>query len=159
MFIPKEINDAINEMISIELTASKQYLAIGAKFLELGLPNIGKKFLEEAGEEQGHAIKEIEYLIKVGGKVKFLPERKFKQDFKNAEEMIQTALKMEEDYLDYQTKLMNKVKSLKDNLTENFLKWFLDNQVEEINKYQDFLMRLKKLGEQSLYLLDASMGK
>ncbi|MBM4175953.1 MAG: hypothetical protein FJ213_07250 [Ignavibacteria bacterium] len=159
MLINKEINNSLNEMISIELTAVKQYMAIGAKFKEMGFENIGNHFLFESTEEQSHALKLINYLIRVGGEIKFLGDKSFKNDFKNAEEIIKTALKMETDYYKFQNDLMNKVKASKDNLTENFLNWFLENQVEEMNELQDLLTKLKKLGEDRLYLLEPMFAK
>lgn len=159
MLISKNINDSINEMISIELTAVKQYMAIGARFKEMGYDNIGNHFLMESSEEQNHALKIINYLIRVGAEIKFLGDKKFKHEFKNAEEMIETALTMETDYYKFQNDLMNTVKEAKDNLTENFLTWFLENQVEEINELHDLLTKMKKLGEERLFMLDQFYGK
>ncbi|MBU2445011.1 MAG: hypothetical protein KJ666_05485 [Bacteroidetes bacterium] len=159
MLISKNINDSINEMISIELTAVKQYMAIGARFKEMGYDNIGNHFLMESSEEQNHALKIINYLIRVGAEIKFLGDKNFKQEFNNAEEMIETALKMETDYYKFQNDLMNKVKEAKDNLTENFLTWFLENQVEEINELQNLLTKMKKLGEERLFMLDQFYSK
>lgn len=159
MLITKEMNTALNEMLSIELTAVKQYLAIGAKFKEMGYNGFAGKFLTESSEEHGHAIKIIDFLIRVGAKVKFTADKNFKQDFSSVEEMIETALKMESEYFDFQNDLMSKAKTSNDNLTENFLVWFLENQVEEINELQDLLIKIKKLGEERLFLLDQSFGK
>ncbi len=154
MLISKEINNSLNEMISIELTAVKQYMSIGTKFKEMGYQNIGNHFLLESREEHGHALKLIDYLIRVGAEIKFLDDKNFKIEFKNAEDMFKTALKMETDYYKFQNDLMNKVKAAKDNLTENFLNWFLENQVEEMNELQDLLNKLKKIGEDKLYILE-----
>lgn len=159
MLISKNINDSINEMISIELTAVKQYMAIGTRFKEMGYDNIGNHFLMESSEEQSHALKIINYLIRVGAEIKFLGDKNFKQEFNNAEEMIETALKMETDYYKFQNDLMNKVKTEKDNLTENFLIWFLENQVEEMNELQDLLTKMKKLGDERLFILDQYFKK
>lgn len=159
MLISENINDSLNEMISIELTAVKQYMAIGARFKEMGYDNIGNHFLMESSEEQNHALKIINYLIRVGAEIKFLGDKKFKIEFKNAEEMIKTALTMETDYYKFQNDLMNKIKEVKDNLTENFLNWFLENQVEEINELHVLLTKLKNLGEERLFILDQFYSK
>jgi ferritin len=159
MLISKEINNSLHEMISIELTAVKQYMAIGAKLKELGYEKIGDHFLMESSEEQSHALKLIDFLIRVGAEIKLLGDKNFKQEFKNAEDMIETALKMENDYYKFQNDLVNKVKEVKDNLTENFLTWYLENQVEEINELRDLLTKIKKLGDDKLFLLDQMFSK
>lgn len=154
MLIPKEILDGINEMVSFELTAVKQYMILGTKVTDLGYPNLGKKFLSDVMSEQGHALKEIEYIIKMGGSFELLPEKPLKTDIKSVEEAVQTALDMEKNYFEFQKALVSKTKELKDTLSENFLIWFLDNQVNEINEYTELLNLVKKLGEDRLFMLE-----
>lgn len=159
MFISQETNKSLNEMISIELTAVKQYMAIGTKFLELGYKNFAEHFFNESREEQGHTLKIIDYLVRVGGKVEFIGDKPFKTEFKNIEDMIQTALDMETNYYKFQNEFMNKLKSMNDNLTTNFLIWFLENQVEEVNELTELLNKIKLVGEDKLFMLEQFINK
>lgn len=157
MLIPKEILDGINEMVSFELTAVKQYLILGSRVSEMGYPNLGKMFLADVMSEQGHAMKEIDYINKVGGTFVLMPEKSIKIEIKTVEEAVQTALEMETRYFDFQNNLIRKTKDLKDSLSEHFLIWFLDNQVTEIGGLTDLLNNVKRLGEDRLFLLENSM--
>lgn len=95
-------------------------MAIGTKFIEMSYKHFAEHFLNESREEQGHALKIIDYLVRVSGKVEFIGDKPFKTEFKNVEDMIQTALNMETNYYKFQNEFMNKLKLMNDNLTTNF---------------------------------------
>src|SRR5436309_15042276 len=69
MLISKKINDALNEQIGNEFNASLQYISIAAHFEGETLPMLAQHFYKQAGEEHGHAMRFVKYILDAGGRV------------------------------------------------------------------------------------------
>jgi len=93
-----DVENAINQQINMELTASYVYLSMASYFTrhDVALPNIAKYFQEQSHEERDHAEKLINYQIKRGGSVIYsdvkAPEI---QDWGSALNAFQSALTLE----------------------------------------------------------------
>ena len=69
MLISPELNKAFNEQIGRELLASHQYISIASYFDGRALKKLAQLFFKQSEEEREHAMKFVEYLNDVGGKV------------------------------------------------------------------------------------------
>ncbi len=147
MLLKQPIVDAINAQVTEEFTASAQYLAIALYFERETLPELANYFHLQAAEEHGHATKLLGYINEAGGMPIIAPTRAVKNDFSSVEECIRLALDQE---LTVTAQINNLVKVAMENddyLTNQFLQWFVTEQLEEVSSMTDLLNIVKRAGD------------
>src|SRR5690606_29273740 len=145
---------SINDQIANELHASNSSLHIAAYFDGLGLKVLASFFFRQSDEERMHATKLLKYLLEVGKKVKFGQIKAAKSDYKSPEDAIQTALDQEIVVTNQINALMKEATANNDFATQSFLKWFVDEQVEEVSSMSDLLQLVKLAGEERILLVE-----
>jgi bacterioferritin B len=158
MLISKELTAAFNEEIGLELFASNQYLNMAAHLDGLALKKLAALFFTQADEERGHAIKFVKYLNDVGGVVE-IPAIKAPQPvFKSVEEVIQRSLDWELEVTARLNAMMTTAVAQKDYAAQDFLRWFVTEQVEEVSTMENLLKVVKAAGERSLIMIEAYLA-
>jgi ferritin len=106
-------------------------------------------------------MKFYNYLVERGGKVVLKPIDGPKTDFKSAEEIFAYSLNHEKFVTDRIHKLMDLSVQEKDHALVSFLKWFIDEQVEEEATFDKALSRVKLVGNNGygLLMLDQEMAR
>ncbi|MFN3490753.1 MAG: ferritin [Anaerolineales bacterium] len=155
MMISPKLTKAINEQIGNEFGASLQYLSIAAYFQTQRLNLLAKLFFEQADEEKQHALKFVHYVLDTQGKLEIPAVNAPKATFSSAEEAVQAALAWEKEVTEQIKKLMDIAASENDYLAQNFLQWFIDEQLEEINKMDQLLSVIQRAGEKNLLMVEA----
>ena len=155
MRISQALNDAFNEQIGKELTSSNLYLNIAAYFDDRALRKLAAFFFKQAEEERQHALKFIEYLGDVDGKVAVPAIVATKADYETAEEAIQTSFEAELDISASIHRLMDMALADRDYPAQEFLRWFITEQVEEVRTMEDMLKVAKVSGERSVIMVEA----
>ncbi|MCC5877340.1 MAG: ferritin [Candidatus Sumerlaeia bacterium] len=152
--IDKKLEDAINEQIVYELYSSNTYLSVASFMEEQGLKVLNAHFLKQSEEERDHAMKFIGYLQEVNGAVRIgaIPEPP--QSFKSVEDAVAKSLKQEEEVTRRINNLMSMAHDQKDYATASFLKWFVDEQVEEQASMNDLLLMVRHAGPHLLLVED-----
>jgi ferritin len=158
MLISKELQDGMNAQIGNELGASMQYLGIAGFFHKENLTLLAKLFFEQAEEEKEHAMKFVHYILETDGELSIPPIPQAKFNFKSAEECIEAALNWEKEVTGQITRLMDIAVAKNDYLGQNFLKWFIDEQLEEINKMDGLLSVVRRAGEKNLLMMEAYLA-
>jgi len=130
MMISKELNDAINAQIGAEFGASLQYVAIATHFDGEGLKKLAGLFYKQAAEENEHAMKFIKYLVDTGGVVRIPAVAAPKATFETAEEAVKLSLDWEMEVTRQINGLYDIARSKNDYAGQNFLNWFVEEQVE-----------------------------
>lgn len=159
--ISKRLEDALNEQINKELYSAYLYLGIAAHFESEGLKGFAEWMKVQAGEEQEHAMKIYNYLFSADGKpvlktIKEVPVHYAKPPV----EVIQDVLKHEQFVTDSINSLYELALAEKDYKTQNFLQWFIAEQVEEEENDRDILDKFKYIDNNSgLLFLDKELGK
>ncbi len=129
--IHEKMEKAINDQINWELFSAYLYFSMAAYFDSVNLKGFSGWMMVQTMEEQAHTKKFYDYLTSRGGRVQ-LSEIKapaFKWDsplaaFENALEHEQIVTGRINDLVDLSIEL-------KDHATNSFLKWYVDEQVEE----------------------------
>ena len=155
MLISKELAKAINEQIGHEFGASMQYLSIAAHFDRQKLKLLAKLFFEQAEEEKEHAMKFVHYILDTQGELRIPAIPEPKPSFASAEEAVQAALNWEQKVTAQINQLMALAASQNDYLAQNFLQWFIDEQLEEVTKMDGLLSVVRRAGEQRLLMVEA----
>src|SRR3954469_13950252 len=129
----------LNEQIGNEFAASQQYVAAAGHLGAQTLPRLAAFFYRQALEEREHAMMMIRYLLDVGESV-HIPDIKSQQTtFADGSAPVRMALEQEQRVSDEIFALFELARDLKDYRAEQFLQWFVKEQVEEVALMGDLL--------------------
>jgi bacterioferritin B len=158
MLISPELTQAFNEQIGHEFGASMQYLGIAGYFEAQNLRLLAKLFFEQAEEEKEHAMKFVHYILETGGDLQIPAIAAPKHNFTSTEEAVEAALNWEKKVTRQINDLMGIALSKNDYLAQNFLRWFVDEQLEEITKMDQLLSVVRRAGERNLIMVEAYLA-
>ena len=131
--------DALNAQIGREFAAAHQYTAIGAYYAAETFPQLTKFFYAQAEEEREHAMKMVNHLLDRNAKVDFSEVSAPRTDFADHVAPIKLALAQEQQVTVHIADLFTVARETNDYLAEQFLHWFLEEQVEEEASMSDLL--------------------
>lgn len=155
MLISATLAQALNAQVGNEFGASLQYYAIGAHFHSQHLAQLAKLFFKQADEEREHAQKILHYIVETGGELRLPAVKEPVHTFATAEDALQAALNWEVEVTGQIKRLMDLAASESDYLAQNFLQWFVDEQLEEVTKMQRLLGVVRMAGERNLLSVEA----
>ena len=159
MLISKKINDAINQQIGNEFGAFLQYVAIAAHFDEEALPQLAAHFYRQAEEERDHAMRFVKFLVETDGEVVIPPVKGPKNKFSSAEEAVQLSLDWEVEVTQQIHKLVDLAKKEVNYTTDNFLQWFVKEQLEEVSSMDNLLKVIRRAGEGGLLRVEEYLAR
>jgi len=159
--LKQEMEKALNEQLKWEIYSGYLYLAMAAYFEDLGLLGFSHWMKAQAAEEIMHAMKFYKYIFERDGRVVLQDIPAPPKDWKNPEDVFEFSYNHEKEVTARINNLMSLAKDLKDYATENFLQWFVEEQVEEEASFKEILLKLKliKNDPQALFYLDSEIGK
>ncbi len=123
--------EALNEQVANEFAASHQYVAIGAHYEAQTLPQLARFFYAQAVEERGHAMMMIKYLLDTNSPVRLREVAAPTTGFADHIAPIRMALEQERKVSAQIGELFAVAREEGDYLSEQFVQWFLKEQVEE----------------------------
>jgi ferritin len=133
---------ALNNQIKEEMYSAYLYMAMSADASDKGLNGVATWFMTQYHEEMFHAMKIYEFLQDRGAKVKLQQIKEPPADFKNVKEMFDGALEHEEYITGCINDLVDQARKENDHATDNFLQWYVEEQVEEEKNVHDILDRI-----------------
>ena len=157
MLINDKIAAAFNQQVGYELGNSNQYIAIAAYFEGQSLKGLAKMFFKQADEERAHAMKFVSFILEAGNQVMIPAIVAVQNDFKSAEEAAQLALDAEVRTTNQINDLVALTIAEKNYAAQNFLQWFVNEQVEEISSAQTHLDVIKRAGS-NLLMVEAYLA-
>ena len=125
-------NDLLARQIGNEFAASQQYIAVAAWFHGQDLPQLAKHFYRQSLEERNHAMMMVRYILDRGLKITIPGVDPVRNDFDKVEEPLALALAQEQEVTENIKELFAAARSENDALGEQFMLWFLKEQVEEV---------------------------
>jgi ferritin len=159
MLTSKKIIDAINEQIGNEFSAMMQYVAIAAHFDSEALPVLAGHFAKQAEEEKEHALRFVRYVLDTGAQVKIPQIPAPKCQFKTAAEAVKLSLEQEKKVTDQINVLVEMAKKATDYTTDNFLQWFVKEQLEEVSSMETLLSVVQRAGENDLLRVEEYLAR
>jgi len=158
--INDKIVNSINKQVNEELYSAYLYLAMSAYFEEMGLKGFSSWMKVQVQEEIAHAMKFYNFLLDRGAKVKLASLKAPEANWENPLKAFEAALYHERFITGCINELANISFELKDHSTSSFLKWFIDEQVEEEATAGDIVAKLKFAGNDggALLMLDKELG-
>lgn len=152
MIISKKMNAALNEQVGNEFGASLQYVAIAAYFSGEGLTELANHFYQQASEERDHAMRFVKYIVDAGGHLEIPAIAAPKDAFKSVADAVKLSLDWEQTVTGQINELVNLADKEGDHITENFLAWFVGEQLEELTTMDNLLKVVKLAGNNLLYI-------
>jgi ferritin len=156
----EKVLKALNEQVGKEIFSAYLYLSMATYFDAMDLPGFAKWMKVQAKEELGHAMKIYDFLYERGSKVELPALEKPKSSWKSPLEAFEAAYEHEKSITKSINNILEIARKEKDYATEQFLAWFIKEQVEEEAQTDLIVRKLKKLQDSptGLYMLDRELG-
>ena len=150
----KSFPDALNEQISNEFAAHQQYIGAAVYYDAETLPRLAHFFYRQAVEERNHAMMMVQYLIDVDEEVR-IPDIAGQQTrFEDPVAPVRMALEQEQRVGEEINDLFKLARDTGDYKAEQFMTWFVKEQVEEVSLMMDMLNVVERAGENLLLVED-----
>jgi ferritin len=133
--------EKLNEQIGYEFAASQQYVAVAVHYDNETLPRLAAFFYRQAIEERNHALMMVQYLLDADADADpRIPGIDSPQSgFADIVEPVQLALEQERRVSDQVAALARVARDEGDYASEQFMQWFIKEQVEEVSSMSDLL--------------------
>jgi ferritin len=150
--------EALNEQIGYEFGASQQYVAAAVYYDSETLPQLAMHFYRQAVEERNHAMMMVQYLLDAGQPVRIPGVAEPRNEFANAADPIRLAVEQEQRVSDQIAGLVKLAREEGDFQSEQFLQWFLKEQVEEVAS-MSALLRTVERARDNLLLVEGHLAR
>jgi bacterioferritin B len=141
---------ALQKQVGHEFAASQQYIAIAVHYDAETLPQLASFFYRQAVEERNHAMMIIQYLLDADHEVEMPGVEKPQADFTDTVAPVKLALQQEKRVSDQIANLAKLAREDGDYQGEQFLQWFIKEQVEEVSSMSALLKIAERASENPL---------
>lgn len=159
--LTENMEKAINEQLNAEMYSGYLYLSMSAYFEEIDYPGFANWMKVQAQEELDHAMKFYNYLITRGAKVTLKEIEAPQTEWDSIQAVFAHVLEHEQLVTSLINNLVDLAIEEKDHATNQFLQWYVEEQVEEEESAMEALGKLKRAGDSKniLYMLDSEFGQ
>jgi len=144
----------LTEQIRNEFTASQQYIAIAVHFDAADLPQLAKYFYGQAVEERNHAMMLVQYLVDRDVEIDIPGIGDVCNRFESPRDALALALDQERAVTEQVSRLASVAREEGDYLGEQFMQWFLKEQVEEVATITTLVRISERAGANLFHLED-----
>ncbi|HZL02168.1 MAG TPA: ferritin [Demequina sp.] len=137
----------LREQIGHEFDAHQQYVAIAVWFDGQDLPQLARHYYRQAIEERNHALMIVRYLLDRDLHVEIPAGGPVRNDFTTVLDPISLALAQEQQVTEQIEAIFRAAREEGDALGEQFLLWFLKEQVEEVASATTLRAVAKRAGD------------
>jgi ferritin len=152
----------LNEQVANEFAAHQQYVAIAVHYDAETLPRLAAFFYRQAVEERNHAMMIVQYLLDAGLEVTIPGVEAPEGGFTDIVAPVELALAQEKRVTEQISGLAAKARDEGDYQGEQFMQWFIKEQVEEVSTMSDLLRIVQRSVDNPLlaeeYLARESIG-
>jgi ferritin len=156
-----EMEKALNEQINAELFSSYLYLSMATYFDSINLTGFSNWMKIQAQEELTHAAKLISFVSERGGRVRLAAIDAPPTEWDSPLAAFEATYEHEGKVTDLINKLVDLSLELSDHAANQFLQWFVAEQVEEEASADEIVQQLRLVkGEgQGLFMIDRELGQ
>jgi ferritin len=157
--LKEKVLNALNEQINAEQYSALLYLSMSAWFEDKGLPGFANWMYVQYQEELTHANKIFKYVVERSGKVKMKAIEQMPVEFDSVVDIAEKTLAHEQHVTSLINNIMDIAVQERDHATQSFLKWFVDEQVEEEANVSEILDNLNLIEGRGngLFMLDREL--
>jgi ferritin len=159
--LDERMEEALNYQLNRELYSGYLYLAMAAYFDDQDLPGFANWMRIQAQEELSHAMKFYDYLVRRGGRAVMDAIEAPENEWESAVAVFEQVYQHEQMVTGLIHKLVDLALEISDHATNNFLQWFVAEQVEEEESSSGVLHKVKMASQSrsGLYMLDQELGQ
>ena len=136
--------EQLNIQIGHEFGAHQQYVACAVYYDALTMPQMAGFFYAQALEERDHAMMMVQYLIDSDARVTIPGTGSPVTTFQTIEEPIALALEQEKQVAEQVSELTGIARDERDYASDQFMQWFIKEQVEEVSTMSDLLTVVRR---------------
>src|SRR5918912_1613921 len=129
----------LNEQIAHEYAAHQQYVACAVYYDSETLPQLARFFYRQALEERDHAMMMVQYLLDADAEAVIPGVAAPQTAFADVVEPVALALEQERRVTQQINSLAATARAEGDYTSEQFMQWFIKEQVEEVATMSDLL--------------------
>ena len=155
-----ELETGLNKQINEEMFSSYLYLSMAAYFDSANLPGFVNWMRVQTQEENRHAMMFFDYINRRNGRVLLAKIEAPQIEWKSPLDAFTEAYKHEMHISSRIRALVKQARELNDDSTDNFLQWFVAEQVEEEDATYAVVQQLKLIGTDraALFLIDRELA-
>ncbi|HSO25900.1 MAG TPA: ferritin, partial [Methanobacteriaceae archaeon] len=159
--VSKKMQDALNGQMNAELYSAYLYLAMAAYYEDTDLPGFANWMRVQAQEEMTHAMKFYDYLVQRGARVVLDTIEKPPFEWESPLNVSEHVLEHEKKVTGLINNLVNLAMEEKDHATNNFLQWYVAEQVEEEESVGSVLQKVRLAADSSsgLLMVDSELAQ
>jgi len=131
--------DQLNAQIGNEFAAHQQYVACAIHYDALTMPQMAAFFYAQALEERSHAMMMVQYLLDQDAQVAIPAVEAPVSRFDDIIAPMRLALDQERRVTDQINTLVRIAREEDDYASDQFMQWFIKEQVEEVATMSDLL--------------------
>jgi bacterioferritin B len=154
--------ERLNEQIGHEFAAHQQYVAIAVHYEAETLPRLAAFFYAQALEERNHALMMVRFLLDQDLDATVPGVIAPQVSFDNVVAPVALALEQEKRVSDQINALAGTARAESDYTSEQFMQWFIKEQIEEVATMSDLLRVVERARDNPLlaeeYLARESLG-
>jgi ferritin len=145
MALGKKVGELLIKQVAEEYTSAYMYMGMAAVLKEMGLDGCASWMMRQAKEEAQHAMKVFNHLQDRGAKIKLLPINPPRGDWRAPLQIFDEMLKHEQRITAMITAIHESALAERDYASQNFISWFITEQVEEEATANALVNKLKKM--------------
>ena len=134
----------LNVQIGHEFAAHQQYIAIAVYYDEQTMQQMAQLFFDQAVEERNHAMMMVRYLLDSDAPVQIPAIPAPVNSFADVVEPVVLALEQEKRVTQQINELIGIARRENDFSSDQFMQWFIKEQVEEVSKMSDLLAVVRR---------------
>ena len=146
--------ERLNEQIAYEFAASQQYIANAVYYDGEALPRLAAFFYAQALEERNHAMMMVQYLLDADADVTIPGVAAPETSFGDIVAPVALSLEQEKRVSDQIAALVGVAREEGDFQSEQFMQWFLKEQVEEVASMSDLLKVVERSADTPMHIED-----
>ena len=139
--------ELLGAQVRNEFAASQQYAAVAVWFDSQDLPQLARYFYRQSLEERNHAMMMVQYMLDRDLPVTIPGIGAVRNDFAGPTEPIALALAQENQVTADIQAMFTAARTEGDPLREQFMLWFLKEQVEEVASMTTLLNVAQRAGD------------
>lgn len=147
-----EVVDIINKQIKMEAQSSAAYLAMAAWCDMNGYDNCAEFFYKQSDQERSHQMKFFHYLVDMECAAVSPSVGESQHEFEKLRSVFEKTMEMEIAVTDSIHDMVRLCRQVGDIATEEFLRWFVQEQIEEEYIARRCLELFEVLGEDKIAL-------
>ncbi|MGE7093217.1 ferritin [Lysinibacillus sp. NPDC048646] len=158
--LSEKLHKALNDQMNFEFYSAHAYMAMAAYCTDEAYDGFANFFLVQAEEERFHAMKFYNFLSDMGYRATIYGFESPENNFDSILNTFKSALNHEKEVTRRIYNLSDIALDEREHATMAFLKWFIDEQVEEESTFDTLIHKIERIENDSnaIFMLDGELA-